>query len=79
MTPNEAATVPTDAATLHAIRSTAAPAHRPTAALNSTATRVSAETPIQTASSTPTWNAPPILRDRFVNRSGPNPSNEGCA
>jgi len=79
MTPNEAATVPAEAATLHGVRSTAAPAHRPTDALNSTATRASAETPIQTASSTSTWNSPPILRNRFANRSDPNPTNEGRA
>ena len=72
MTPNEAATVPTEPATLHTVRSTAAPAHRPTAALNSTATNVSAETSIQTANSTSTWNAPPTPRNRFAKRSGPD-------
>src|SRR5229473_1552257 len=72
MTPNEAATVPTEAATLHTVRSTASPTHRRSAPLNCTATRVSAETPFGTASSTLTWNTPPIPRNRFANRSGPD-------
>ena len=68
MTPNKAATVPTEAATLHIIRSTAAPAYRPTAAVNSTATHASAETSIQSANSTSTWNAPPTPRNGLAKR-----------
>jgi hypothetical protein len=55
---------PTEAATLHTVRSTAA--------INSTATHVSAETSIQSATSTSAWNAPPTPRNRLAKRSGPD-------
>jgi hypothetical protein len=52
MTPNEAATVPTEAAILHLFRRATDPKDSSTASRNSTANCVSAETLIEAASST---------------------------
>jgi hypothetical protein len=72
MSPNEVATVPTEAAILHDFRSTTDPYHSRTASLNSTATSVSAETPIDTASSKVDLDAPPTLCNRVAERSAPD-------
>jgi len=77
MTPNEAATVPTVAEILYDFRSTTDPEHSRTTSFNSSATCVFAETPIETASSTSTWNTPPTLCNRVAERSGPDSTNEG--